>query len=124
MAKIGSFEFNLRELAGSMGDFGVLFPLAVGYIAVCGLDPVGMLVMMGLANIVTGIVYRLPMPIEPMKVLAVMAIAQHWSPSMVYASGFAMGVIWLALAATNLIGWIARITPKSVIYGIQITLGI
>ena len=23
------FEFNLRELAGSMGDFGTLFPLAL-----------------------------------------------------------------------------------------------
>lgn len=118
------FEFNLRELAGSMGDWGTLFPLAIGYIVVNRLDPAGFLVMMGLANIVTGLVYRLPMPIEPMKVLAVMAIAQRWSPSMVYASGFAMGVIWLAFAATNLIGWIARITPKSVIYGIQITLGI
>ena len=30
------FEFNLRELAGSMGDFGTFFPLAVGYIAVNG----------------------------------------------------------------------------------------
>ena len=28
-----AFEFNLRELAGAMGDFGTLFPLAIGYIA-------------------------------------------------------------------------------------------
>lgn len=122
--KIRSFEFNLRELSGSMGDFGTLFPLAIGYMAVCGLDPAGFLVMMGLANIVTGLVYRLPMPIEPMKVLAVVAIAQHWSPSLVYASGIAMGIVWLLFAATNLIGRIARITPKSVIWGIQVTLGI
>ena len=119
-----SFEFNLRELAGSMGDFGTLFPLAIGYIVVNGLNPAGFLVMMGLANIVTGLVYRLPMPIEPMKVLAVMAIAQHWSPSMVYASGFAMGVIWLFFAATNLVGRIAEITPRSVIWGIQVALGV
>jgi MFS superfamily sulfate permease-like transporter len=122
--RIRSFEFNLRELAGSMGDFGTLVPLSIGYIVVNGLNPAGFLVMMGLANIATGIVYRLPMPIEPMKVLAVMAIAQGWTPSMVYASGFAMGVIWLVLAATNLIGWIAKITPQSVIWGIQVTLGI
>ena len=119
-----SFEFNSRELAGSMGDWGTLFPLAIGYIVVNGLNPAGFLVMMGLANIIMGIVYRLPMPIEPMKVLAVMAIAQHWSPSMVYASGFAMGVIWLVLAATNLVGWIAKVTPQSVIWGIQVTLGV
>jgi len=122
--KIKSFEFNLRELAGSMGDFGTLFPLAIGYIVVCGLNPAGFLVMMGLANIVTGLIYRLPMPIEPMKVIAVVAIAQRWSPSMVYASGFAMGIIWLLFAVTGVIGWIARVTPHSVIRGIQVALGI
>lgn len=122
--KIKSFEFNLRELAGSMGDFGTLFPLAIGYIVVCGLNPVGFLVMMGLTNVVTGLVYRLPMPIEPMKVLAVMAIAQQWSPSMVYASGFAMGVVWLLFAVTGIMGWIARVTPNSVIRGIQVALGV
>lgn len=119
-----SFEFNLRELAGSMGDFGTLFPFAVGYIVVNGLNPAGFLVMMGAANIVTGLVYRLPMPIEPMKVLAAMAIAGHWPPSLVYASGFAMGIIWLLFAATNLIGWVAKWTPQPVIWGIQVTLGL
>ena len=93
--RIGPFEFSLRELAGSMGDFGTLFPLAIGYIALCGMDPTGLLVMMGLANIVSGLVYRLPMPIEPMKVLAVVAIAERWEPSLIYASGFAMGVGWV-----------------------------
>jgi len=122
--KIGSFEFNLRELAGAMGDFGTLFPLAIGYIVVCGLNPAGLLVMMGLTNVVTGLVYRLPMPVEPMKVLAVVAIAQQWNPSMVYASGFAMGVLWLLMAVTGLMGWVARVTPRSVIRGIQISLGV
>jgi len=122
--KIKSFEFNLRELAGSMGDFGTLIPLAIGYMVACGLNPAGFLVVMGLANIVTGLVYELPMPIEPMKVLAVVAIAQHWSPSMVYASAFATGVVWLLFSLTGLVDWIVRFTPKPVIRGIQITLGI
>ena len=122
--KVKSFEFNLRELAGSMGDFGTLFPLAIGYIVVCGLNPAGFLVMMGLTNVVTGLVYRLPMPIQPMKVLAVVAIAQGWSPSMVYASGFAMGVTWILFALTGVMGWIARVTPQSVIRGIQVALGL
>jgi len=98
--------------------------LVIGYIVSCGLNPAGFLVMMGLANIVTGLVYRLPMPIEPMKVLAVVAITQHWSPSMIYASGFAMGIVWIIFAVTGIIGWIARVTPNAVIRGIQITLGV
>jgi sulfate permease, SulP family len=59
-----------------MGDFGTLFPLAMGYIVVNRLDPSGFVVMLGLVNILSGIVYRLPMPLESMKVLAVMAIAR------------------------------------------------
>lgn len=122
--RVKSFEFNLRELAGSMGDFGTLFPLAVGYIVVCGLDPAGFLMMMGLANIATGLIYRLPMPLQPMKVLAVMAIAQEWSPSMVYASAFGMGIIWILFTITGVMSFIARFTPKSVVRGIQVALGI
>ncbi len=106
-----------------MGDYGTLFPLAIGYIAVCGLNPAGFLVMMGIANIATGLLYRLPMPIEPMKVLAVVAIAQHWTPSMVYASGFGMGIVWTVFAVIGVMKWIAKVTPEPVIRGIQVALG-
>ena len=122
--KRGPYEFNLRELAGSLGDLGTFIPLAIGYISICKVNPAGLLVMMGLANIVTGLVYRLPMPIQPMKVLAVVAIAQSWSPSMVYASAFAMGVVWLLLSVTNVMGLMAKITPLSVVRGIQVALGV
>ena len=121
--RIGSFEFNLRELAGSMGDFGTLFPLAVGYIVVCGMNPAGFLVMMGLANIATGLIYKLPMPIEPKKAIAVTAIAQQWSPTLIYAAGFGTGTVWLFLALT---GWIQKFAdriPISITRGIQISLG-
>jgi MFS superfamily sulfate permease-like transporter len=122
--RIKDFEFNLRELAGSMGDFGTLFPLAIGYFAVNGLNPAGLLVMMGLANIVTGVIYHLPMPIEPKKVLAVVAITQRWPPSLIYATGFGTGVIWLILGFTGLIQKIAAVTPRSVVRGIQVALGV
>jgi hypothetical protein len=122
--KLGSFEFNLRELSGSMGDFGTLLPLAVGYVTVCGMDPCGLLVFMGLANIVTGLVYRLPMPIEPMKALAIMAIAQAWTPDKVLASGFAMGLVWMAFGLTGAMTWVAANTPRAVTRGIQLALGV
>jgi len=122
--KIASFEFNLRELSGSLGNLGTFLPLAVGYFAVCGLNPAGLLVMMGLANIITGIFYRLPIPIEPMKVIAAAAIAQQWSPSMVYAAGFSMGCLWLLFAITDIASRVAKMTPAAVVRGVQVTLGI
>jgi len=122
--RIGSFQFNPRELAGSLGDLGTLLPLTVGYISVCRMDPAGLLVMMGLANIATGLIYRLPMPIEPMKVLAVMAIAQAWTPEKVYTAGLVMGGVWLLMGATGAMMHVARWTPRSVVRGIQISLGV
>ena len=118
------FEFNLRELAGSMGDFGTLFPLAIGLIAVNGLDPAGLFIMMGLVNIVTGLVYRLPMPVEPKKVVSVAAIAQQWPASMVYASGLGLGLTWFFLAFTGLMQKVVDWTPLFVVRGIQLALGL
>jgi hypothetical protein len=118
------FEFNLRELAGSMGDFGTLFPLAIGYIVVCGLDPAGLFFWLGLTNIATGLIYRLPMPVEPKKVIAVAAIAQRWPASMVYASGFGLGITWFILTFTGLTRFVVTRTPMFVVRGIQLALGI
>lgn len=42
---------------------------------------------------------------------------------MVFASAFAMGVIWLLFALTGIMDYIAKITPKSVTTGIQVSLG-
>ncbi|MFP4028419.1 MAG: putative sulfate/molybdate transporter [Candidatus Brocadiia bacterium] len=122
--RVGPFRFNLQELAGSMGDFGTLLPLAIGYITVCGMDPAGLLVMMGVANIATGLIYRLPMPLEPMKVLAVMAIAGAWAPEKIYAAGIVMGLVWLLMGVTGAMEHVARWTPKTVVWGIQLSLGV
>jgi MFS superfamily sulfate permease-like transporter len=118
------FEFNLRELAGSMGDFGTLFPLAVSYIAINGLNPAGMFIMLGLTNIALGLIYRLPMPLQPKKIIAVTAITQGWSPNLIYASGLGLGILWLLLTLTGLLRWLVRITPDYIVRGIQLALGI
>ncbi len=123
------FEFNLRELAGSMGDFGTLVPLAIGYIVIVGLNPAGFLVMLGLTNIFLGLVYKIPMPLQPKKVVATAAIAQKWSPSLVYGTGFSLGLAWLGLSFTKikgepLIEKMSKYTPQCVIRGILLALGI
>ena len=107
-----------------MGDFGTLIPLAAGYIVVCGLDPAALLISIGIVSIATGLVFRLPVPIEPMKVIAVVAIAQAWTPSMVYASAFIMGIIWIVFSATGLIELLSRYTPQPVVRGVQAALGV
>ena len=118
------FEFNLRELAGSMGDFGTLFPLAIGFIAVNRMDPAGLFIMMGLANIALGLIYRLPMPLEPKKVVAVTAIAQEWPPHLIYNSAFGLGLVWFFLVFTGLLRRLVSITPLFLVRGIQVALAV
>ncbi|MBI4733394.1 MAG: hypothetical protein HY779_00970, partial [Rubrobacteridae bacterium] len=122
--KVGSHKFNMQEFAGAMGDFGTLFPLAIGYIYVNGLNPAGFLTMMGIANIATGLIYRLPMPIQPMKILAAVGIAEHWTPSMIFASAFGMGLVWIIVTLTGAMRLLRKITPMSVVHGVQIALGL
>jgi len=124
MNKHKDFEFNLRELAGSMGDFGTLFPLAIGLIVVCGLNPAGLFIWMGLVNIATGLVYRLPMPLEPKKVVSVTAISQRWPASLVYASGLGLGITWFILVFSGALRKLIAITPSFLVRGIQLALGV
>ncbi len=123
-AQLGSFAFGLSEFGGAIGDFGTLVPFAVGLITVCGLSPAGLLITLGLANLTTGLVFRLPIPIQPMKVLGAMAIAQAWAPTQVYTAALAMGALWLVLGASGTMGLLGRWTPDPVVRGIQIALGV
>lgn len=122
--KYKDYEFNLRELAGSMGDFGTLFPLAVSYIAINGMNPAGLFIMLGLTNIALGLIYKLPMPLQPKKIIAVTAISQKWDPSLIHASGFGLGILWHFLSLTGLLQKLVKITPDFIVRGIQLALGI
>ncbi|MGC9520270.1 MAG: putative sulfate/molybdate transporter [Anaerolineae bacterium] len=114
----------MRELGGSLGDFGTLFPLAIGYIAINGLNPAGLFVMLGLTNIALGLIYRVPMPLQPKKVIAAVAISQRWSPSLITASGFGMGLTWFLLTLTGLLRKLVEWAPTFLVRGIQLALGL
>lgn len=58
----------LAEISGSLGDLGTLLPLMIA-LAVQGSVHLGStLVFSGAFNILTGVVYGIPLPVQPMKV--------------------------------------------------------
>ncbi len=122
--KLGAYEFSLRELAGSLGDFGPLNPFVLGYIAINGLDPAGLLIMFGLVNIFVGLKYNLPLSLEPQKAIGSIAISQHWSPGMVYGAGFGTGLVWLFFYFSGLVSKIRKYVPDVVIRGVQFSLSV
>lgn len=124
--RIKEFEFNLRELSGSMGDLGTLIPLSIAMITINGLSFTSVFLMVGIFYVITGLYYRLPIPVQPLKVVAAIAIA---SPEIITlpvmaATGILFGGILLLLSVTGLINWISRIFTKPVVRGIQVGLGL
>jgi MFS superfamily sulfate permease-like transporter len=117
--RIGGFDFSLREFAGSLGDFGTLIPFLTGYVLVNGFDPSGVLIMLGLTNIFLAFVYRLPLPVQPKKAVGSIAIANSWTPGMVYGTGLGLGVFWLILGLSRRVNEAVQKVPKSVTRGVQ-----
>ena len=120
----GSFRFDRMELAGSLGDLGTLLPFGVGIIVLNQMLATNVLVAVGLFYILAGFYFRVPVAVEPMKVIGAYAIAAGMSPQQVASSGLWMGVLVLFLGVTGLIGIIRRYTPKSSIRGIQLAVGV
>ncbi|UCH37863.1 MAG: putative sulfate/molybdate transporter [Candidatus Bathyarchaeota archaeon] len=121
MVKLFTFDITLRELAGAFGDFGTLMPFTIGYIAVTGFKPTGLLLGIGLTNIFLAFIYKIPLPVQPKKVIGAVALANNWSVGQVLGAGFTTGLIELILAVSK-IGSIFEKVPKSVIRGIQLGL--
>jgi MFS superfamily sulfate permease-like transporter len=122
----GGNRYDRFEFAGAFGDLGTLIPFVVGYITINRLDPVGILLAFGLFMIVTGLYFRSPVPVQPMKAIAAAAIARPelFSAGAIWASGLFTGFFWLLMGLTGAVGWIARATSRPVVNGIVLGLGL
>ncbi len=116
--------FNRPEAAGALGDLGTFIPLLVGLVNCCGLQLGPALFFAGLMNVITGLAFGIPMPVQPMKAIATVAIAQRLTEPQVLASGILTGLAILLLVLTGLLDYIQRLIPRSVIRGLQLALGL
>lgn len=117
-------KFSLKELGGAFGDWGTLIPFIIGYVSIVGLNPAGIFLTLGLTNIILGIKFNLPLPVQPQKSIGAIALSQKWSPSLVISTGFATGVIWLILGFSKLLGKLVKKVPIITVRGIQLGLGL
>ncbi len=112
------------EFSGSLADLGTLIPLAVGLIMVNGLDSTGIFFSIGLYYIVSGLYFRISMPVQPMKVIGAYAIAAGLSASQILASTLFMGACLLLIGVIPVLGSLVQRIPRSVIRGVQLSTGV
>ncbi len=117
-------RFDRNEFSGAFGDIGTDLPLLVGMILASGLDAGGVLIVYGLMQIATALVYGIPMPVQPLKAVATLVIAQKIAGPVVLGAGLAIGIVMLLLTVTGLLQWLANSIPRSVVRGIQFGLGL
>jgi sulfate permease, SulP family len=118
------FRFDRAELAGAVGDLGVLVPIAVALIVKNGLTPTAVLLPAGLLYVAAGLIYRLPVPVQPLKAFGAIAIAHGFGADDIAAGALLMGLLFLILGASGLLDWVAKVFPHPIIRGIQLSVGL
>jgi MFS superfamily sulfate permease-like transporter len=119
-----SIRFDRNEWGGAFGDIGTDFPLLVGMILAARLDAASVLVAFGAMQILTGVVYKLPMPVQPLKAVAVIVITQKLGGEILFGGGLAIGLMMLLLTLTGALEFLATRIPKAVVRGLQLGLGV
>ncbi|MGB9624240.1 MAG: putative sulfate/molybdate transporter [Phycisphaerae bacterium] len=117
-------RFDRAEAAGALGDLGTFIPLLVGMVNRCGLQLGPALFCAGLMNVITALTFGIPMPVQPMKAIATVAIAEGLTEPQILAAGILTGATVLLLALTGLVDRLTRILPRSVVRGLQLALGL
>ncbi len=117
-------RIDRNEFSGSFGDMGTTIPLLIGMINNCNINSTGVFISLGLVQIITGFLYGLPMPVQPLKAMAVIMITRKLSPSILYGAGLAIGITMFLLTVTGILDKLATLIPLCVIRGIQLALGL
>lgn len=115
-------KFSLREFGGAFGDWGTLIPFIIGYVSIVGLSPAGIFLTLGITNIILGVRFNLPLPVQPQKTIGTVAISERWAPDMVISTGFGTGVIWFMLGLSKKLNKIVQKVPIISVRGIQLGL--
>lgn len=114
----------MGDLSGAFADLGTFLPLVVAIIAIRGFDAASVLIGFGLFAIAVALIYRRPIPIQPMKVISALIIAGGLSADAVAASGLIIGVVLCLLAAVGAVTVLARWVPPTVLSGVTVGLGL
>ncbi|GFZ11822.1 sulfate transmembrane transporter [Actinidia rufa] len=114
------------ELGGAVGDLGTYIPIVLSLTLVSHLDLSTTLIATALYNIVTGLLFGIPMPVQPMKSIAAVSVSEtpHLSTSQIAAAGISTATVLLFLGATGLMSIFYRVIPLPVVRGVQLSQGL
>jgi MFS superfamily sulfate permease-like transporter len=119
------FRSKWAELNGAMGDLGTYIPIVLALTLADDLNLGTTLIFTGIYNIITGAIYGVPMPVQPMKAIAAVAISgTGFGVPEIMAAGIITGGVLFVLGITGLMQLVYKLIPLSVVRGIQLAQGL
>lgn len=119
------------DALGAFADGAILFPLVAALSLRSDFRPAILLATAGAAYLAAAALFRVPMAVQPLKAVAVAALASGASALEVRVAGAALGVTCLALVACDTrsvgaldVNALAARVPRPLIHGVQLALGI
>ena len=119
------FRSKWAELNGAMGDLGTYIPIVLALTLADDLNLGTTLIFTGVYNIITGAIYGVPMPVQPMKAIAAVAISgTGFGVPEIMAAGIITGGVLFVLGVTGLMQLVYKLIPLSIVRGIQLAQGL
>ncbi|HVL32562.1 MAG TPA: putative sulfate/molybdate transporter, partial [Actinomycetota bacterium] len=119
-----SRRIGIAEAGASVADLGTLLPITAALVLSNGIDTGAALGVAGALFVLSGAYYGVPMPVQPIKAAAAIAIATGASAEVIAAAGVLLGAVLLVLGMTRAAAWLHRVFPKPVIRGNQLGVGV
>jgi len=117
-------RFTLPEFTGSLADLGTIIPFILIAVSLTGMRLGPILLAFGIFYILSGLLYRLPVAVEPLKAVGAIAVSTGLTHGEVVGAGIFVGLFFLFIGITGLVDKIAKIFPLSLIRGVQLGLAL
>ncbi|KAG4944122.1 hypothetical protein JHK84_048175 [Glycine max] len=119
------FHSKWGELNGAMGDLGTYVPIVLALTLARDLNLGTTLIFTGVYNIITGVIYGVPMPVQPMKSIAAQALSDtDFGVPEIMTAGILTGGVLFVLGVTGLMQLVYMLIPLCVVRGIQLAQGL
>lgn len=112
------------DLGGAVADLGVMLPLSAALIVTNGLDGTAVFLCAGLLTIGSGLYFGIPFPVQPLKAMTAVAVAQGLSPGVIHAAGLEIAVVLLVLSVGGVADNLAKAFTRPVVRSLQVGVGI
>ena len=114
----------LAEISGSLGDLGTFLPIVIAETVGHQISLSTTLIFTGVFNILTGLVFGIPLPVQPMKAIAAVAISKSFTAGQTAAAGIFVAICIFFFSVTGLLTRFTALIPIPVVKGIQVGAGL